>query len=87
MNSDLLLITGVYSARAQPKSIKGTATELVQRGITINGAKVDAVGFSVLAKYGIVQTIGKAPKVEGKRGKQGNIYRVTAQDGFLDFVA
>ena len=70
----------------QSKFIEGTATELVNRGIIINGATVDAVGFSVLAKYGIVQTVGKAPKVEGKRGKQGNIYRVTAVDGFVDFV-
>lgn len=70
----------------QQKFIEGTASELVNRGIIINGAQVDAVGFSVLAKYGIVQTIGKAPKIEGKRGKQGNIYRVTARDGFLDFV-
>lgn len=72
---------------SQSKFIDGTATELVNRGIIINGVRVDAVGFSVLAKYGIVQTIGKAPKVEGKRGKQGNIYRVIAKEGFLDFVA
>lgn len=71
---------------SQSKFIDGTAAELVNRGIIINGATVDAVGFSVLAKYGIVQTIGKAPKIDGKRGKQGNIYRVTARDGFLDFV-
>lgn len=71
---------------SQSKFIEGTATQLVSRGIIINGAKVDAVGFSVLAKYGIVQTMGKAPKVDGKRGKQGNIYRVTTVPGFVDFV-
>lgn len=70
----------------QQKYIDGTASELINRGIIINGATVDAVGFSVLAKYGIVQTMGKAPKVEGKRGKQGNIYRVTSVPGFVDFV-
>ena len=86
MNSDFLLITGVYDARAQPKFVEGTSTELVQRGIIINGVKVDAVGFSVLAKYGIVQIVGKAPKIEGKRGKQGSIYKVQAVDGLIDFV-
>lgn len=70
----------------QQKYIDGTAAELINRGIVINGVKATAVDFSIMAKLGIVQTIGKAPKIEGKRGKQGNIYRVTAQDGFLDFV-
>ena len=86
MNSDLLLITGVYDARAKPTFIEGTATELINRGIIINGAKVDAVGFSVLAKYGIVQIVGKAPKIEGKWGKQGTIYKVQAAEGLIDFV-
>ena len=71
---------------SQPKFIDGTTAELINRGIVINGVKATAVDFSILAKLGIVQTIGKAPKIEGKRGKQGNIYRVTARDGFLDFV-
>ena len=68
------------------KCIHGTAAELVQRGIIINGAKVDAVGFSVLAKYGIVQIVGKAPEIEGKRGKQGAVYKVQSVDGLIDFV-
>lgn len=70
----------------QSKFIEGTASELINRGLIVNGVKVNAVDFSIMAKLGIVQTIGKAPKIDGKRGKQGNIYRVTAQDGFLDFV-
>lgn len=71
---------------ATSQFIEGTASELISRGVIINGAKVDAVGFSVLAKYGMVQIVGKAPKVEGKRGKQGSIYRVQAVDGLVDFV-
>lgn len=71
---------------AKSKFVEGTATELIQRGIILNGTKVDAVGFSVLAKYGIVQIVGKAPKIEGKRGKQGSIYKVQAVDGLIDFV-
>ena len=71
---------------AKSKFIEGTATALIKQGIILNGVKVDAVGFSVLAKYGIVQIVGKAPKIEGKRGKQGSIYKVQAMDGLIDFV-
>ena len=71
---------------AKSKFIEGTATALIEQGIMLNGAKVDAVGFSVLAKYGIVQIVGKAPKIEGKRGKQGSIYKVQAVEGLIDFV-
>ena len=71
---------------AKSKFVEGTATELIQRGIILNGTKVDAVGFSVLAKYGIVQIVGKAPKIKGKRGKQGSVYKVQAVEGLIDFV-
>ena len=71
---------------AKSKFVEGTATELIKQGIILNGVKVDAVGFSVLAKYGIVQIVGKAPKIEGKRGKQGSIYKVQAVEGWIDFV-
>lgn len=56
--------------------IQGSASEIVQAGTYINGQQVDAVAISVLAKYGIIETIGKAEKVQGKRGKVGNIYRI-----------
>lgn len=71
---------------SQSKFIEGTAAELVNRGIIVNGVKANAVDFSIMAKLGFVQTIGKAPKVEGKRGKQGSIYRVSEVPGFMDFV-
>lgn len=56
--------------------IVGTASDLVYQGVHINGQKVDTVGISVLAKYGIIETVGKAEKVQGKRGKVGNIYKI-----------
>jgi len=70
----------------QQKFIDGTAAELINRGIIINGVKATAVDFSILAKLGIVQTIGKAPKIQGKRGKQGAIYRVSTVPGFVEFT-
>ena len=56
--------------------VEGTASEIINAGAYINGQKVDAVGISVLAKYGIIETVGKAEKVQGKRGKVGNIYKI-----------
>ena len=67
--------------------IEGTASELTARGVIINGQPVDPVSLGQLAKHGIIQTIGKAEKVPGKRGKVGNVYRVQQVPGFLDFVA
>lgn len=56
--------------------IEGSASEIVSAGTFVNGQKIDAVGISVLAKYGIIQVVGKAEKVEKKRGKVGNIFRI-----------
>lgn len=38
----------------QQKYIDGTAAELINRSIIINGVKATAVDFSILAKLGIV---------------------------------
>ena len=56
--------------------IEGTASEIIASGAFINGQKVDAIAISVLAKYGIIQNVGPAEKVQGKRGKVGSIYRI-----------
>lgn len=59
--------------------VEGSATDLVSAGISIGGNKVDAVGISVMAKYGIIQVVGKCEKIEGKRGKVGNVFRIPAE--------
>lgn len=53
--------------------IRGTAAELVQKKLKINGVEVDAISMGVLAKLGLVQTVGDAAKVPGKRGRVGKI--------------
>lgn len=68
---------------SQSQFIEGTASELIR----INGAAVEPVGFSIMAKHKLVTIVGKAPKVQGKTGKQGSIYRVTAVPGFVEFTA
>ncbi len=62
---------------------EGTSTEFVNAGVQVNGQKIDAVGVSVLAKYGIIEVVGKAEKIEGKRGKVGNIFRI--KKSFVSF--
>lgn len=79
-------MTIVQNFMSNNPTIEGTASELVSVGLVLNGQKVDAVGVSVLAKYGIIETVGKAPKIEGKRGKVGNVYRVKKIAGVVDFV-
>ncbi len=51
----------------------GTAAEIVSKGVKINGVEVDAVAMSILAKYGLVKTVGEEVKSEHKRGRRGKI--------------
>lgn len=59
--------------------IEGSSSEIVKAGTFINGQQVDVVGLSVLAKYGMIQIVGKQEKVEGRKGKPGNIYRIPVE--------
>lgn len=64
---------------SQDNFIQGTAAELVSKGISINGKELDAVAISIMAKYGIIKVIGKEEKVQGKRGKVGNIFAIPVE--------
>ena len=57
----------------------GTAAEFVASNAKINDQFCDQVGFSVLAKYGIIKVVGEAEKVEGKRGRPGKIFSVDSK--------
>lgn len=62
------------NARDDAQSVfRGTAAEMVAKGLKINGVPVDAITLGALAKVGLVKTIGEAAKVEGKRGRPGKI--------------
>lgn len=54
-------------------ALQGTAAEFVQKKVKINGIEVDAISMGVLAKFGLVKTIGDAVKVPGKRGRAGKV--------------
>ena len=70
-NINLPIIT---NARDDNQAVfRGTAAEMVAKGLKINGVAVDAITLGALAKVGLVKTIGEAAKVEGKRGRPGKI--------------
>lgn len=56
--------------------IEGSTSELVARKVQVNGELLDNVGVSVLSRFGVIQNVGKADKVQGKKGKIGYVYRI-----------
>ena len=73
--ANLPVITNV---RAQNEAVyTGTAKELQEKKIKINGVEVDALGLRYLAKYSLVKVIGTEAKPESKRGRAGKILAFT----------
>lgn len=65
------------------KAFEGTARELIQRGTKVNGRFIDTVGFSVLAKFGVIKVVGKEEKTDPHaRGRIGAIYKLQGKPGF-----
>lgn len=64
------------------KSFTGTAKQMQASGVTVNGYAVDAVGLSIMHRYGIAKVIGKAEKGEHVRGRAGAIYHLQGKPGF-----
>lgn len=58
-------------------TIRGTAKELTERGLKVNGVFVDAVGLGQLLKYKLISEAGKAEKDPSKRGRAALIYELT----------
>ncbi len=66
----------------QYKSFTGTAKQMQAAGVTVNSSAVDAVGLSIMARYGVAKVIGKAEKASNIRGRAGAIYRLQGKPGF-----
>ena len=60
----------------------GTAAEFVAKGVKINGEAVDAVGLSILKKYGVVRTAGVAAKAASTRGRAAVIFSMASSGNF-----
>lgn len=56
--------------------VTGSASNLIEQGVMINGNVLDANGISALSRLGIAQIVGQADKPEGKRGRAGNVFRI-----------
>ncbi len=70
------------------KSYTGTAKQMQAAGVTVNGSAVDAVGLSIMHRYGVAKVVGKADKGEHVRGRAGAIYHLQGKPGFkVEFSA
>lgn len=76
MNFNLSFLT------QSPTSFTGTANELQQKGVKINGQAVDAVTLSILHKYNIVETVGFKEKAAKTRGRAPAIFSLKSSDNF-----
>jgi hypothetical protein len=60
----------------------GTASEFVAKGLKLNSQPIDAVGLSIMHKYGVVQDAGFAEKDAKTRGRAPMRYRLSSKSGF-----
>ena len=63
----------------------GTAHEIMQQCITLNGELLDSVAFSILLRYNLVEVLGVKAKEEfsRKRGRVPKIFRLVSREGFV----
>lgn len=64
------------------KAFTGTAKQMQSAGVTVNGSAVDAVGLSIMHRYGVAKVVGKADKGANIRGRAGAIYHLQGKPGF-----
>ena len=54
--------------------VQGTAKQLIERGVKVNGFHVDAVALGQMLKFKIIDSAGTVDKPVGQRGKAATIY-------------
>jgi len=55
----------------------GTARQLEERGVTLNGSKLNQVAVNLLAQHGLIEVIGEGPKPA--RGKTPKLYKAVSR--------
>jgi len=63
-------------------SFSGTAKELVDKGVKVNGRMIDQVTLSIFHRHGLVQEIGVAAKEQHTRGRAAKIFKIESSKGF-----
>lgn len=63
-------------------SIKGTISELVATGLTINGIPVGQPEMSVLTRLGFATEVGTVERPEGKRGPAPKVWELPTNGQF-----
>ena len=61
----------------------GTAKEIEERGVKLNGKFLDKVSISALSRHGIIDTVGKEDKQPGKRGRVSSIFGLKNREGVV----
>jgi len=61
----------------------GTVAQLMAKQVTLNGTLMDAVAFTILHRYGIIEVAGTEQKPEGRRGKAGKIFNLESKEGMV----
>lgn len=56
--------------------IQGTAKQLQDMGLKINGVPVDSVALSILCKYKIIKVAGFIPREPGQKGREATVYAI-----------
>lgn len=74
--------TKPQAATAQYLKVQGTAKEIMEKGVWLNGKPVDSVALSVLAKFGTIKEVGKEVRPVGSMGRAGTIYELQGKSGF-----
>lgn len=56
--------------------IQGTAKQLQEMGLKINGVPVDSVALSILCKYKIIRVGGFEERAPGQKGREATVYAI-----------
>jgi hypothetical protein len=61
----------------------GTAKEIEERGVKLNGKFLDKASISALSRHGIIDSVGKKDKQPGQRGRVSAIFGLKNRDGVV----
>ena len=67
---------------AQPFSFTGTATDIVDNGVKLNGKFLDKVTVGALANHGLIEAAGEGSKP--RRGRTPRLFKLESRPG-LEF--
>jgi len=61
----------------------GTAKEIEEKGIKLNGKYLDKVTISALSRHGLIETIGKQVREQKSKGRIAAVFGLKSRDGMV----